>query len=54
MVLKKLSMMTNKGPLPPAPGAPDLGFTWPNERIFRPFNDLTMKTFIIGRVVREG
>ena len=54
MVLKKISMMTNNGPLPPAPGAPDLGFTWPNERIFRPFNDLMMKTFNVGSVVCEG
>jgi hypothetical protein len=26
------------GPFPPAPGAPDRGLTWPNERILRPLN----------------
>ena len=28
-------------PLPPAPGAPDLGLTCPKERIFNPLTALT-------------
>ena len=27
-------------PLPPAPGAPDLGLTWPKDRILRPLTAL--------------